>query len=167
MDNPTMEEGSTFPSMEVFRVALKQYAITGKFDIGTVRSEPGRKSRSKRNAVPWDHASTHKDGNPSTPTSPRPNTRSQSARNNTTPTRNDVLAQPSVSPRPFTRSQAAHSPFTPTRTYTSAQPSISPGRVTRSQSALFWRWGIPASVHNISNKDSDKSKDTNCQKDYS
>ncbi|KAM0880995.1 hypothetical protein ACQ4PT_033212 [Festuca glaucescens] len=42
MDNPTMEEGSTFPSMEVFRVAIKKYAITGEFDIGTLRSEPGR-----------------------------------------------------------------------------------------------------------------------------
>jgi hypothetical protein len=42
LDNPTMEEGSTFPSMEVFRVALKQYAIMGEFDIGTLRSEPGR-----------------------------------------------------------------------------------------------------------------------------
>ncbi|KAM0829761.1 hypothetical protein ACQ4PT_066657 [Festuca glaucescens] len=36
MDNPTMAEGNTFPSMEVFRVAVKQYAITGEFDIGTV-----------------------------------------------------------------------------------------------------------------------------------
>jgi hypothetical protein len=42
MDNPNMEEGNTFPSMEAFRVALKQYAITGEFDIGTRRSEPGR-----------------------------------------------------------------------------------------------------------------------------
>lgn len=42
MDNPNMEEGSTFPSMEVFRVAVKQYAITREFDIRTIRSEPGR-----------------------------------------------------------------------------------------------------------------------------
>ena len=42
MDNPNMEEGSTFPSMEVFRVAVKQHAIMGEFDIGTLRSDPGR-----------------------------------------------------------------------------------------------------------------------------
>jgi len=29
MDNPNMEEGNTFPSMDVFRVAVKQYAIMG------------------------------------------------------------------------------------------------------------------------------------------
>jgi hypothetical protein len=42
IDNPNMEEGNIFPSMEAFRVAVKQYGITGEFDIATLRSEPGR-----------------------------------------------------------------------------------------------------------------------------
>ena len=42
MYDPNMEEGDTFPSMEAFRVAVKQYGIMGEFDIETLRSEPGR-----------------------------------------------------------------------------------------------------------------------------
>lgn len=96
-----------------------------------------RKSRSKRNTVPWDHASTSKNGYPSTPTSPGPITRSQSSCDHSTPMRTDILAQPSTSPGPVTRSQSARIPSTPMRTDTFAQPGISPGPVTRSQSALF------------------------------
>ena len=41
-DHPTMNLGDMFPSMDEFRMAVRQYAINKEFDMDIVRSEPKR-----------------------------------------------------------------------------------------------------------------------------
>ena len=41
-DNPSLDEGSTFPSMDDCRIALATYCIRGEFDFVIDKSEPGR-----------------------------------------------------------------------------------------------------------------------------
>lgn len=41
-DDPDMSEGTHYPSMVEFRLAMKQYAIVGEFELGTEKSDKER-----------------------------------------------------------------------------------------------------------------------------
>ncbi|GJM93607.1 hypothetical protein PR202_ga10175 [Eleusine coracana subsp. coracana] len=41
-ENPPMTIGSTYPSMDDFRMMVRQHAIKGEFELGTEKSEPDR-----------------------------------------------------------------------------------------------------------------------------
>lgn len=65
-DDPPMSEGSTYPDMETFKLALCQYAIKREFEFNIEKSAPSRFraycSRKKEDKCPWRlHASTMED----------------------------------------------------------------------------------------------------------
>ena len=41
-DHPKMDLGTIFPSMKEFRMAVRQFAISEEFDLGTEKSDPTR-----------------------------------------------------------------------------------------------------------------------------
>jgi hypothetical protein len=65
-DDPPMEEGSTYPNMEEFKLALSSHAIRKEFEFDTEKSTPYRLrahcSRRSKDNCPWRiHASTMED----------------------------------------------------------------------------------------------------------
>jgi hypothetical protein len=41
-NNPPMEVGTVYPSMEEFKMAVRQFAINNEFDLGTEKSDKHR-----------------------------------------------------------------------------------------------------------------------------
>ena len=65
-EDPPMTEGTTYPNMATFKLALSQHAIKNEFEYRTVKSAPKRFtgiwSRKNEDKCPWRiHASTTKD----------------------------------------------------------------------------------------------------------
>ncbi|CAA0842511.1 Unknown protein [Striga hermonthica] len=53
-ENPKIRKGETFPTMERFRMALKQYAILNEFVVHKVRTDKKRyRAECKANGCPW------------------------------------------------------------------------------------------------------------------
>lgn len=53
-ENPTMNVGDTYPTMEAFRMAMRQFAIKGQFDVYTVQSDQTRfKGKCKGKGCLW------------------------------------------------------------------------------------------------------------------
>lgn len=52
--NPKIELGSTFPNMKEFRLALRQFAIKGEFEIGKCKTDKKRyRGECKKEDYPW------------------------------------------------------------------------------------------------------------------
>lgn len=53
-DDPPMEVGTKYPSMNEFRMAVKQHAIVSEFELETEKSDPDRfRGKCSANGCPW------------------------------------------------------------------------------------------------------------------